>query len=66
MESYAYLLADILVPVFLVDLDGLALFSVVGGKLVVQDGVPVQAHALLLGCAGELQQLVFGPPFGAD
>lgn len=65
MESHAYLLADILVPVFLVDLDGLALFSVVGGKLVVQDGVPVQADALFLGCAGELQQLVFGSPFCA-
>lgn len=55
-----------LIPVFGVDLDCLALFPVVGGKLVVQDGVPVQADALVLGRAGELQQLFLGPPLGAD
>ncbi len=60
------LTADFLVAVVGIDLDSLALLAMVGAKLVIEHSIPVETDALLLGCVGELEELLLGAPFGGD
>ena len=59
-------LADLLGAVFGIDLLRAALLLVVRGGLVVQHGVPVDAHADVVCGLDHLQQLLLGAPFGGD
>lgn len=58
--------ADVLVAVLLIDLNGLARLLLVRGELVVQHSVEIEADARLLCGGSELEELFLGAPLGRD
>jgi hypothetical protein len=53
----------LLVAVVGVDFDDVAFFLLVGGGVVVEDGVPVETDAVFFCEGGEGEEFVFGAPF---